>query len=248
MILPNGLPPMLGLVGAAGAGKDEVASALFDAGALQYSSGDPIRELAIASYSHGVDRETARWMYYTQEGKKSTHPYLKAYFVQSTLSLDREKWDLVCFEDDDRAVEEYHEGAGYRGPLQSAPMTNREVLELLGDKMISADRIVLMRPMLPLAEETGRMIVDTSTREEAQAVFIRSHGGLILYVRNPVAEAKAGTHQSATFWARTEYSIQLTNDPTRNSVQDLRDTAVRLYHDLPRLLQSRGPFHYIAGS
>lgn len=220
--------PMVALVGAAGAGKDTVADLLVERyGALKYASGDPIKRLAVESYG------MTEAMCYTHEGKAADHPYLRGW-------RDRKAGALLCLEDD---LPSYAASQGlavawaldrFRGRADLVPATNREVLEVLGDKMCAVDKLVLMRPMGPLHGRTGKTVVDVATREEAQAAFVRAHGGLVVYVSNPAREAAAGAHHSATFYERTEHDHVVDNGGTLADLGANVDALVAELADRPR--------------
>jgi hypothetical protein len=193
-------PLIIGLVGAAGCGKDTVADALITRGlAFKHSSGDPIKEVFARHYAYGQTPEWADWACYTHEGKDALHPYLMGYNNPERAAVGERRMSLYS---------ETYPGA------EPEPLTNREVLEFLGDAMNMVDPLVLMRPMPELAREARKILVDTSTREPAQAEFVRSHEGIIVYVSRPEAEAKAGAHQTARFyeWCLQEGVIDYTID------------------------------------
>jgi hypothetical protein len=195
--------PVIGIVGAAGAGKDTIAQYLAEQyDAIAYSSGDPIREVMMLYYLSGLDDERKYWSVYTHAGKASVHPYLKGWFYKLPDGYGEQ---FISFEHETCELR-YREGVYLRS------LTVREVMEIVGDKMCAVDPYVLMRPMLDRHRETGATIIDTSTREEKQAEFVRSNGGVIIYCRNTAAEAKAGAHHSATFYLRTGHDFRVENN------------------------------------
>lgn len=202
------IPPLIGIVGAAGAGKDTVADYLVEEyGCQKYASGDPIKDVAMRHY--GMSHEDC----YTHRGKASTHAYLRT----SDLS------------DDDRRK--------IPNGFTDRPVLNREVLELIGDKMNALDPLVLMRPMAVQAEKTGRPQVDPCTREKAQAQFIRDRGGVIIYVSCPQAETQVpeDAHHSAVFYKETRYDFVVDNDHATTDFETLReriDSVVSLMREL----------------
>jgi hypothetical protein len=215
--------PMISLVGAAGAGKDTVADFLVDRyHATKYASGDPIKRLAIESYG------MTEAMCFTHEGKAAEHPYLRGHRHPET-------GELFCLVDDTNAKlsQTYVNAFG-----EVTPVTNREVLEILGDKMCAVDKLVLMRPMVPLHARTGKTVVDVATREEAQAEFVRAHGGVVVYVANQAKEAEAGAHHSATFFRRTEHDYRLDNDGTLEDLAEAVDTLVQRLAERPRRMRA----------
>lgn len=184
------LPPLIGLVGAAGAGKDTVAQILEDEfNCWHYSSADPIKEVFIAHFSYGKSDKWKQWACYDHEGKASLHPYIV-----------NDKGD---------------------------PITNREVLELIGDRLNSLDPLVLVRPMLDIHQKKELTVVDSSTREDDQANFVKNNGGTIIYVQNSAREKEIPTnpHHTAVFWKKFRDGWVINND---GSLDDLRKNVKRV--------------------
>lgn len=204
--------PLIGLVGAAGSGKDTAADYLVrQYSLLKYSSSDPIKQVAMRFYGLCADD------CYTQEGKSKEHPYIEAYFDPDEWIRGKRK--LVSFQP--------------APGLVRAPVTNRELLEQLGDRMLDLDPLVVIRPMLKLHETTGDTVVDSSPRTWDQVNFIRDNGGIIIYVRRPEAENRAGTHHTATFYRDVQPDFTADNTADLSHLyQQLDDIISSLYHDL----------------
>lgn len=195
--------PLIGIVGAAGAGKTEEVSRYLSEHyhTVEYSSADPIKDIFQKYYAHGMTEGEKYAACYTQEGKASPHPYLTAgdvEFVRKTTDASK----------------------------LGEPVINRQVLEAIGDGVNRVDSLVLMRQMLTEHRQTGRTMVDSSTREEAQSGFIRDNGGIIVYVKRDVAEAKAGGHHTQTFYQRTAHDYVLDNNGTIAELREQIDELV----------------------
>lgn len=169
-------PKYIGIVGAAGAGKDTVADILvrFLDYHKQYLA-DPIKQVAMKYYE-------CSWNdVYTQEGKAKEHPYMTF--------------------------------------LDGTPMTNRNLLEQIGDKMQELDTMVLMRYIKHEARDQDlERIVVPDLRTEPQAQYFRDKGGIIVYVQRDDVEKDIGDHHTASFFRDTDHDIKIENDAMKRDL------------------------------
>jgi hypothetical protein len=121
-------------------------------------------------------------------------------------------------------------------------MTNRQVLEQVGDKLQELDPLVLLRAAESRLEKEEKLrLTDNSPgldpevvlfpdlRTEPQADFIRDHGGIVVYVARDHAEEKAeaikDAHHTKTFYNRTEHDLMIDNN---GGLEQLWDEVYRL--------------------
>jgi hypothetical protein len=212
--------PYIGIIGAPGAGKDEVGAVLADAlpDARVHSSAEPVKEVFRNQYCVGLSDSYKEWASYTQEGKASNHPYITWEDVAPLVRWSKTE-DLSLHDPDD-------------------PVQVRTLQRLIGHALIAMDRLVLMRPIEPLHKRTGSTIIDASTRTIEQATFITDRGGIIIYVCRPEKEEEAFASTDdphELFWANAPHSIRLNNTGT---LDELHENTRRLAE---RLSKSAGP-------
>lgn len=181
----------VGLVGAAGSGKDSAADAVIEddpTDAIKPYLAKPIKEVAMRYYDMSHDD------CYTQEGKAKTHPHM-------------------TFDD-------------------GTPMTNRNVLEQIGDKLQELDPLVLMRSTeREIKRKEPDFALFPDLRTEPQAEYIRSKDGIIVYVKDEEAERKAeqaegeDAHHTKTFYNRTEWDGKVVNDKDELSLSEFKHRA-----------------------
>ena len=182
-------PLWIGVVGAAGAGKDLFAEVIAEAWNVHVPYlAAPIKEVGMEYY------RMTRGDCYTHEGKASEHEYM-------------------TFDD-------------------GTPMTNRNVLEQIGDKLQELDPLVLIRHAEQEIKEldtTPDLVVMPDLRTEPQADFIRDRGGMIVYVQRDEKEEEAenaqgdDAHHTKTFYDRTDWDIKVENNKSIEAFEDVVD-------------------------
>lgn len=120
-------------------------------------------------------------------------------------------------------------------------MTNRNVLEEIGDKLQEIDPLILLRAAEErLGEESETyqgvdpdLVLFPDLRTEPQAEFIRDRGGLVVYVQRDHPEARAeaieDAHHTKTFYNRTEHDFLIDNN---GSLSDLSSEIEALALDI----------------
>jgi hypothetical protein len=124
------------------------------------------------------------------------------------------------------------------------PMTNRKVLELIGDKLQELDPLVLLRYVQKEVDrfsEGGNLqgVFLPDLRTEPQARFIREQGGIVVYVQRDEAEEAAESadeneqHHTKTFYKHTDPDIRVENN---GSLYSFKQTVKHLFlHQLSDL-------------
>jgi dephospho-CoA kinase len=118
-------------------------------------------------------------------------------------------------------------------------MTNRNVLEQLSDKLQEIDPLVLVRDF---ERFTDKNFVITDTRTLIQTSYFKERGGIIVWVHNNVAEARADScygedaHHTKTLYKRVKYDIRIDNNMSFDALeQEVVNKVGSIYNQLKRV-------------
>lgn len=189
---------VLGLMGAAGAGKDSVASiVLRDLGGERYAFADPLRAEVAAAF--GVDP----WSFSDRAAKERPHDALRPSTCADTA------FAALC-----------HQLRPYR---TDDPLSPRQALQWWGTEYRRAQHpdywLVRASERAAVAATRSRLLAVTDVRYPNEAAWIRSRGGVLWRVDREVADVAA--HDSERAWRSIDVDAVIRNDGTLDELERL---------------------------
>jgi len=125
-----------------------------------------------------------------------------------------------------------HEGKSKMHPYiefdDGTQMTNRQVLEQIGDKLQEIDPLVLLRSAGSRSTETPMRetldaVIFPDLRTKTQENFIKDKGGIVVYVQRDEAEQKTEAfedpHHTKTFYKRADPDIVIHNNDSKEEFE-----------------------------